>query len=163
MTKKILAAAALLMLGAHGAAAQTVEWRNGKAVVTAVSPACTANDRNLGDTFEARYRHPNLGSNGNQARLSIFTHRQAHIFIKNGDLNNTFQAIDTAGFIGGGLVTHNSGPPAGPYRPQIRMVRRTANITAATRTIYMTLKIRSFFVAQDVTNCHLDLEVTLLK
>jgi hypothetical protein len=164
MLKKLLAASAMIAFCTHGAAAQTVEWRNGTAVVTAASAACTANGTNVGDTYNARYRHPNLGDNGNQARLTIVGRRSAHIFGKNVDFIKTFQTADFAGFIGGGLVTQNSAPPAGPYQPQIRMTKRTpGTITETTPNIYMTFQIKGFFVNTGVTNCNIDLEVSVLR
>ena len=164
MIRQGLAAAALLALGTHGALAQNVDWRYGSAVVTSVTPACKQNGIDVGASYDARYRHPNLGDNGNQARLSIFSRRTAHNFIMNVDFTNAFQTASAAVFVGGGFVTNNSSPPAGPYQPQIRMTKRLpANITADTPYVYMTFKIRGFFVNPGVTNCHIDLQVTAAR
>ena len=153
-----------VVVGSNAATAQTVEWRNGTAVVTAASTACRNNGTNVGDAYNARYRHPNLGDNPNQARLTLISRRTAHIFGKDGGFANAFQTADFAGFIGGGLVTHNSAPPNGPYEPQIRMTKQTpGNITAATPQIYMTFMIRRFFVSPGVNGCNISLEVSVLE
>jgi len=164
MIRQGLVTAALLAIGTYGASAQNVDWRYGSAVITAASKACIDNGINVGTSYDARYRHPNLGTNGPQARISIFSRRSAHNFTMSGDFNNTFQTPSGAVFIGGGFLTHGSPPPNGPYQPQIRMTKRTpANITATTANVYMTFKIRRFFVANGVTNCNIDLQVTAVR
>jgi hypothetical protein len=166
MWKKFAIAILLAVIGSNAATAQTVEWRNGTAVITAATAACQANGTNVGDTYNARYRHPNLGDNPNQARLTLIGRRSAHVFGKDGGFNNTFQTVDFAGFIGSGLVTHNSPPPAGPYQPQIRMTGQkpaTNNITETTPQIFMTFKVRGFFVGPGVPNCNIDLNVSVLQ
>ena len=161
MIKKLLGAAALLAMFTQGAAAQLVDWRYGSAVVTAASAACVANGINVGASYDARYRHPNLGTNGNQARLSIFSRRTAHNFTMAVDFTNAFQPATSAAFIGGAFSTNNA---AQPYLPQLRMIKRTpANIIATTPNIYMTFKIRGFFVSPGVTNCNIDLQVQALR
>jgi hypothetical protein len=164
MWKTLGIAFSFAVICANVAVAQTVEWRNGTAVVTAASASCKSNGTNVGDPYNARYRHPNLGDNPNQARLTLIARRTAHIFGKDGGFANAFQNADFAGFIGGGLVSHNSAPPNGPYQPQIRMTKQTpGNITPTTPQIYMTFMIRRFFVSPGVNNCNINLEVSVLE
>jgi hypothetical protein len=166
MWKKFAIAFSFVVIGSNAATAQTVEWPNGTAVITAASAACRTNGTNVGDAYNARYRHPNLGDNPNQARLTIIGRRTAHIFGKDGGFKNRFQNADFAGFIGGGLVSHNSPPPAGPYQPQIRMTGQApvaTSITETTPQIFMTFKIASFFVGPGIDDCNIDLNVSVLQ
>jgi len=162
--RKLMAVTLFAAASIHGAMAQTVDWRSGTAVVTAVSKQCSDNGVNVGSQFDARYRHPGLGTNGNFARLSIFSRRSAHHFRQANDFGRTFQAVDVASFIGGGIATTNTAPPAGPYQPDIRMLRRQpANINETTPWIFMTLKIRGFYVGAGIPGCNLDLNVMVLR
>jgi hypothetical protein len=162
MWKFAIFALSFFIVGSNAATAQTVEWRNGTAVVTAASTACRNNGTNIGDAYNARYRHPNLGDNPNQARLTLIARRAAHIFGKDGGFANAFETADFAGFIGSGLVTSNSAP--GPYQPQIRMTTQSpGNITATTAQIFMKFIIRRFFVSPGVNGCTIRLDVSVLK
>jgi hypothetical protein len=161
MWKLVIFTLSFIVVGSNAATAQTVEWRNGTAVVTSASTACRNNGINVGSTYDARYRHPNLGDNPNEARLALISRRTAHIFGKDGGFTNAFQTADFAGFIGGGLVTNNS---AQPYQPQIRMTAQMpGNITATTPQIFMKFIIRRFFVSPGVNGCTTRLDVSVLK
>ena len=162
MWKTLGIAFSFAVICANVAVAQTVEWRNATAVVTAASASCKSNGTNVGDPYNARYRHPNLGDNPNQARLTLIARRTAHIFGKDGGFANAFETADFAGFIGSGLVTSNSAP--GPYQPQIRMTTQSpGNITATTAQIFMKFIIRRFFVSPGVNGCTIRLDVSVLK
>ena len=161
MWKFAIFALPFFIVGSNAATAQTVEWPNGTAVVTSASTACRNNGTNIGDTFNARYRHPNLGDNPNQARLTLTTRRAAHIFGKNNGFANVFQNANFAGFIGGGLVTNNSSPA---YAPQVRMtMQQPSNVTAATPQIFMKFIIRRFFVGPGINGCNVGLNVSVLQ
>jgi hypothetical protein len=154
----------LLAFFANDAIAQTVDWRSGTAVVRKANGTCRQNGTFVGDAYNARYRHAGLGDNGDRARISLTSRRTAHHISTNGDFTKTFQVADIAVFIGGGVVSHTTPAPNGPYAPSIRMTRRTPNnIDETTNQIRLYLKIQDFFVGPGITGCNIDLEVTLLQ
>ena len=69
--KFFASAAIVLVFTASSASAAYVDWR-GSAQIWNLSAGCTSLGMSENDYMPARYRHPNLGTNGSNAQLSFF-------------------------------------------------------------------------------------------
>ena len=117
MFKQACCAAAILLAamfsGVSTASAQFVDWFGG-GVLTQVTDCPAGNIAAVTNrAFHARYRHPGLPGNGDDALLSMFFNNWAFNFRRvGGPLPPTFEVVNGT-FIGGG---------SGTYKPRLRIL-----------------------------------------
>lgn len=135
--KSIFIASAVILAATSAASAQTVQWRGGT-FITAVTPGC-GTDWSVGDYLNTRYRHPNLGGNGNFTGLSMFSNFYASTYAVAGPLGTAFKTTENAGQIGGGVSFFNNATT------KMRFASRVPTaVTATTQSIVINGQIAGF-------------------